>query len=283
MAAVAALAPAAAYGQMEHDHAADMATEVSMGYSTYSPVHVDVLTGDTVQWSNASARSHTVTADDGSFDSDRVVVSDGYSHEFAAPGAYPYHCRLHPVMRGEVDVHTLLLDPQPEPAAAGRPIALGGRSALPAGAEVTIEADAGGGYRSVATTTVGEGGGFSAGVTPSASTTYRAVHDGEASPPVEVLVLDRHVTARAARHGLAVVVSAHVSPDSHGQMVVLQLRSRERFGWWPERRARLDHHSSARFVIHTSRRVTARVALTRNDAATRLAESAVLRLPAARR
>jgi hypothetical protein len=91
------------------------------------------------------------------------------------------------------------------------------------------------------------------------------------------------VTARASRHGRAVVVSAHVSPDSHGQIVVLQLRSRERFGWWPQRRLRLDHHSRARFVIHTRRRVTARVALTREDGATRLAESAVLRLPAAPR
>jgi hypothetical protein len=130
---------------------------------------------------------------------------------------------------------------------------------------------------------VGADGRFGADVAPAESTSYRAVHGGEASPPVDLLVLDRRVSARAARHGRAVAVSAHVEPASPGQVVVLQLRLRERFGWWPERRVRLDRHSSARLVIHTRRRVTARVVLTRADGATRLAESAVLRLPRARR
>jgi plastocyanin len=265
------------------DHAMDGATmqgaEVSMQYAAFAPVHVDVLAGDEVMWTNASARMHTVNADDGSFDSERVAIGGTYARGFDAAGTYLYHCRLHPTMRGEVDVHTLLLDAQPESAAPGRSYPLPGRAALPAGTEVSIEGDSGSGFERVGSATVGVDGGFSGTVTPAASTTYRAVHGGEASPPVELLVLGRHVRARAARHGRAVVVSAAVTPASHGQIAVLQLRLRERFGWWPVRRARLDHHSRVRFVIHTRRRVAARVVLTRADAATELARSAVLRLP----
>jgi plastocyanin len=268
------------------DHAMDGATpqgaEVSMQYAAFAPVHVDVLAGDEVMWTNTSARAHTVGADDGSFDSERVAVGGTYERSFDAAGTYLYHCRLHPTMRGAVDAHTLLLDPQPETAAPGRSYPLPGRAALPAGTSVTIEGDSGGGFRDGGSATVGADGRFSATVAPAASTTYRAVHEGEASPPVDLLVLDHRVRARARRHGRAVVVSAAVSPVSHGQIVVLQLRLRERFGWWPVRRARLDHHSHARFVIHTRRRVAARVVLTRADAATELARSAVLRLTALR-
>jgi hypothetical protein len=79
------------------------------------------------------------------------------------------------------------------------------------------------------------------------------------------------------------VVGATVSPASRGQRVVLQVRSRERFGWWPTRRARLNKHSSARFVLHTARRIRARVVLSRADGATVLAQSPAVVVPAASR
>jgi hypothetical protein len=60
--------------------------------------------------------------------------------------------------------------------------------------------------------------------------------------------------------------------------VVLQLRLRERFGWWPQQARRLDRHSNVRFRIRLHRRVAARVALTLRDGATVLAKSAVLRI-----
>jgi hypothetical protein len=72
-------------------------------------------------------------------------------------------------------------------------------------------------------------------------------------------------------------VGARVVPAARGQRVVLQLHLPERFGWWPVRRARLDSRSRARFVIHTRRRVRARVLLTRADGVTPVARSAVVR------
>jgi hypothetical protein len=181
-----------------------------------------------------------------------------------------------------VDAHDLLLDPQPESAAPGRSYPISGRAALPSGTPVSIEADSGSGFQKVADTTVDANGRFSVDVTPSTSAAYRAVHADQASPPVELIVLDHTVRATAVRHGRAVVVSAVVSPAAPGQTAVLQLRLRERFGWWPERRTRLDAASHARFVIHTWRRVRARVLLTRSDGATPLAQSPELRVRAGR-
>jgi plastocyanin len=272
---------------MEHDHDggsdASGAPRVDIEYASYKPRQIDVLTGDTVTWTNVSVRGHTVTAEDGSFDSGRVNANEHFMHSFAEAGAYPYYCRLHPTIRGEVDAHELLLDPQPEDAAPGRSFPLAGRAALPEGSDVSIEGDSGSGYVPVASASVGADGSFSATVTPSRTTRYRAVHGSEASPPVDLIVKDHRVRAVGVRHGRAVVVGATVSPPSPGTTVVLQVRSRERFGWWPTRRARLNHHSSARFVLHTARRVSARVVLTRADGATVLAQSRRVVVGAARR
>jgi plastocyanin len=263
-----------AWAAMAHDHGgASGPAEVEVGYSSYMPAHLDVLTGESVMWSNSSARVHTVTAEDGSFDSGRVAAGGNFQHGFASAGSYPYYCRLHPTIRGEVDAYDLLLDPQPESAAPGRSYPLGGRTALPAGTDVSIEADSGSGYAEAGTASVGTDGTFSTTVTPAATTKYRAVSGTRSSPPVELLVVDRTVRAIGVRHGRAVVVAAAVAPSSQGQTVVLQVRSRERFGWWPTRRARLGHSSHARFVLHTRRRVRARVVLTRSDGATVLAQS----------
>ncbi len=262
--AVAALAAVAA---------AAGSSDVSVQYAAYQPVQTTALAGDTVMWHNASPRTHTVTADDGSF-AGSLYVGGMYSHSFDGPGAFTYHCTLHPEMHGEVDVYRLLLDTPSAAIAPGESYTLSGRAALPAGSTVTIQNDSSEG---VATASVGADGRFSATVRPTTSTSYRAVSGGDASPRVLLGVLDRKVRVAIARHGGRVVVGARVVPAARGQRVVLQLHLPERFGWWPVRRARLDSHSRARFVIHTRRRVRARVLLTRADGVTPVARSAVVR------
>ena len=42
---------------------------VAVLFQAFSPTQIDALPGDTIQWSNGSERTHTVTADGGSFDS----------------------------------------------------------------------------------------------------------------------------------------------------------------------------------------------------------------------
>ena len=253
---------------------AQAAAAVPIFNASFAVPHVDVVAGDSVSWRNDSLRAHSVNADDGSFGSPRLSMSGTFDHRFDAPGTYAYYCRLHPSMRGDVAVHRLLLDAAREPAAAGRPYALSGRAALPEGSTVSIEA----GGVVAATAKVAADGAFSATVTPASTTTYTAVAAGESAPPVQVLVLDRSITASVSVKGDRVLVDAKVTPASPGATVVLQLNLKERFGWWPTRTAKLDSASRVRFKLPRGRKVSARVLLTASDGATELARTSSFRL-----
>ena len=65
-----------------------------------------------------------------------------------------------------------------------------------------------------------------------------------------------------------------VTPSDPHAVVVLQEHLRERFGWWPVARKRLDYVSTAAFRVRRPRRV--RVVLVDADGWTRLAISRVL-------
>jgi hypothetical protein len=252
---------------------------VSMLTTAFAPTHVDVVAGDTVTWSNDSVRKHTVTAQDGTWTSAEVFAGEEYAHAFDRAGTALYYCRIHPFMRGEVDVHSVLLTAPAEPGAPRRPYTLAGRSSLPAGTAVTVEGDDGSGFRPVASTTVGDDGAFHAPVVPAATTRYRAVAGGETSPDVQLLVLDRHVTATSTRGERRTVVRVRVDPASPHATVVLQLHLRERFGWWPVRTQRLGHDSRTTFALKLGhRRLRARAVLTLADGATPLASSDVFRV-----
>lgn len=76
----------------------------------YQPVSAQVTDGTPIVWKNRTASHHTVTHDgcvDGGeclFDS-RAVEPDGtFIISGLPPGRYSYHCRLHPIMRGELIV-----------------------------------------------------------------------------------------------------------------------------------------------------------------------------------
>jgi plastocyanin len=250
----------------------------SIGFADVQPARLDVLTGDTVTWTNDSVRAHTVTADDGSFDSGRLISSATFNRTFDASGAIGYHCMLHPSIRGVVGVHRLLLAAPAQAAASNRDFPLSGRAALPAGAPVTLEADRGAGFAPVATTTVASDGTFVTHVLPGATAAYRAVADGQESPPVTLLVLDRRITFEPRRGRHRVIVRTRVTPAAAGAPVVLQLYLRDRFGWWPVQRGRLDKDSTARLSLRVGRRVAARVLLTLPDGATPLAVSRTVRL-----
>jgi plastocyanin len=251
---------------------------VSIFFGSYDPERTDVLVGDTLRWSNASIRAHTVTAESGVWSSPRLFSGDTFSHRFDAAGTERYYCSLHVFMRGAVDVHRVLLGAPTEPGTPGHPYALHGRAALPSGSTVAIEADVGAGFQPVADAIVDANGSFTADVVPSTTTMYRAVTAEETSPAVQLLVLDRKLSASASARGRGVVVDAMVAPASPGATVVLQLRLKERFGWWPVARAKLDHHSRARFALRLKHRYPARVVLTLADGATQLALSRTLRL-----
>ncbi|MEX2556104.1 MAG: copper-containing nitrite reductase [Actinomycetota bacterium] len=70
----------------------------------YDPAVIRVKAGTTVTWTNGDEVAHTVTADDGSFDSGFLNAGQSWSHTFTEPGTYAYHCIPHPWMKGTVFV-----------------------------------------------------------------------------------------------------------------------------------------------------------------------------------
>ncbi|MCS6783698.1 MAG: plastocyanin/azurin family copper-binding protein [Candidatus Caldarchaeum sp.] len=82
---------------------------------TYSPASVKVLAryNSTVIWVNAEKVSvaHTVTSDQGLFDSGLFGAGERWVFVFGRAGIYPYHCTPHPWMVGTV---TVVEGPLPE-------------------------------------------------------------------------------------------------------------------------------------------------------------------------
>jgi plastocyanin len=246
---------------------------VTIEFTAFRPARVGILAGDTVRWGDVS-RTHTVTEANNAWSSPQLGIGDSYSRQFNHAEVVHYYCQIHPFMEGEVDVFDVLLSVSSAPAAPGKLYPLRGRAALPEGSTVTIEGSSGSaGFTPVATASVGPDGSFVASLRPTATMTYRAVSGEMASPTVLVRVLDRRVLLRDSRRGGTDNLTVHVTPAAPGGTVVLQLHLKERFGWWPEVRRRLDENSTARFALHLDRRVNARVALTLPDGATELALS----------
>ena len=73
---------------------------------SYSPDPVTVVIGvnNTVTWMNNDSAPHTVTANDGSFDSGNIAPTGSFTFTFTAPGTYRYHCIYHPWMVGTIIV-----------------------------------------------------------------------------------------------------------------------------------------------------------------------------------
>ena len=70
----------------------------------FAPPTVTVAAGTEVTWTNVDVLTHTATADDGSFDSGNLGVSESFSLVLDEPGTYPYFCSIHPSMVGELVV-----------------------------------------------------------------------------------------------------------------------------------------------------------------------------------
>jgi plastocyanin len=274
-AAVALAAPAA--GQHGAAEEGGPAAHVAQAFATFEPPVVDVVTGDTVRWANESVRQHTATAADESWDSGTMIRDDVFDRRFDAPGEVPYFCRQHAGMTGVVRVHDALLEAPRAAAAPGRAFPLRGRAATPRGT-VAIEADEGAGFVRVGTATVDDAGRFTASVVPRTTAVYRPVAGDRPGPPVQLLVVDRTVTARVTRTRRRLRVAVAVTPASPGSTVVLQLQLRHRFGWWPVARATLDRTSRARLSVPLRHAPPARVLLTLPDGATALGSSGTLRL-----
>jgi plastocyanin len=60
--------------------------------------------GTTVTWTNKDQVEHTVTSDNGIFDSGFLSQNEPWSYTFNEPGTFTYHCEPHPFMTAQVIV-----------------------------------------------------------------------------------------------------------------------------------------------------------------------------------
>jgi hypothetical protein len=63
-----------------------------------------VRNGATVTWTNGDSLVHNVAADNGSFNSGPLAPARNFNFTFTANGTFPYHCNIHPAMRGSITV-----------------------------------------------------------------------------------------------------------------------------------------------------------------------------------
>jgi plastocyanin len=79
-------------------------TVLIQGFS-FKPAHITIKRGTKVRWINKDSTAHTVTANKKrSFDSGRLGKGQRYKHTFKRAGKKPYHCEIHPDMKGRITV-----------------------------------------------------------------------------------------------------------------------------------------------------------------------------------
>jgi plastocyanin len=103
-------------------------TQVSIQDFFFSPANVSVPAGTTVTWVNEGNVPHTVTSDDGQFDSGVLMPGDSYTVMFKGQGTITYHCAIHPSMTGSVTVGT-----PPTGGASGQTMMMGQSAGMMAG------------------------------------------------------------------------------------------------------------------------------------------------------
>ncbi len=70
----------------------------------FRPARLEVAAGTTIVWTNGGQVMHTVSAQDGSFDSGSIEPGQRGAITFSQPGTFPFHCTPHPFMTGTVVV-----------------------------------------------------------------------------------------------------------------------------------------------------------------------------------
>ena len=80
------------------------AAKAEMRTMTFLPKRLEIAPGTTVTWTNNDQLVHTITADDGSWDSGPIEPGTTWSRTFTQPGEFVMHCTPHPFMKAIVVV-----------------------------------------------------------------------------------------------------------------------------------------------------------------------------------
>ncbi len=70
----------------------------------YMPATLHLHVGQSVVFTNTSDAAHTVTADNGAFDSGNIAQGATWRYTATTAGTFAYHCTYHPLMHGTIVV-----------------------------------------------------------------------------------------------------------------------------------------------------------------------------------
>lgn len=89
----------------QHADGGDMTVAVEIVDTDFRPPVVSVQAGTSVEWTQIGDQPHSVSAGDGSFDSNPICspidsdkclgMGDRFSHRFDTPGTFIYYCKVH--------------------------------------------------------------------------------------------------------------------------------------------------------------------------------------------
>ena len=70
----------------------------------FGPQEVQAKVGDIITFTNNDSAPHTGTLDDGSCSTGTISPGGSDGLTFTAAGTYPFHCKIHPQMKGTITV-----------------------------------------------------------------------------------------------------------------------------------------------------------------------------------
>jgi plastocyanin len=79
-------------------------TAVAIANFAFAPATITVPVGASITWTNADTAPHTATSDTNAFATAKLQKGDSGTITFATAGTFPYHCAVHPNMKGTVIV-----------------------------------------------------------------------------------------------------------------------------------------------------------------------------------
>ena len=84
--------------------AAGREVEVAIADFNFDPAAITATAGQVVTFTNNDSAPHTATLDDGSCTTPNIAPGAAEGLTFNVVGTYPFHCNVHPNMKGTITV-----------------------------------------------------------------------------------------------------------------------------------------------------------------------------------
>jgi plastocyanin len=78
--------------------------DVAIADFTFDPADIQATVGQTVTFTNNDSAPHTATLDDDSCTTAQIANGGSEGLTFNVAGTYPFHCNVHPNMKGTITV-----------------------------------------------------------------------------------------------------------------------------------------------------------------------------------